>query len=692
MRDTPWPMFGGGADFAHYSELTQITPANVNKLQVAWTYELGNDISVSNPLMMDGKVFLIGSGGAIVALDPATGKEIWKAPRKAGRGLRGLTYWSSPDGKDTRIIYARDEHLRALDARTGAQIEGFDVDLRQGVDDRDPATINRIQPSAPGVVFGDLIIIGAVTGEDYGAPPGDIRAYNVKTGKHAWTFHTIPRNGQPGSETWPKDARQKLGGANDWTGFSLDEKRGIVYAVTGSSTYDFWGVDREGSNRFANSILALDARTGKLIWDFQTVHHDLWDWDIPSPPVLLTVDHGGRKIDSVVIAGKTGFLYAFDRVTGKPLWPIEERPVPKSHVPGEKAWPTQPFPTKLKPFTRQTFTIDDIDPTLPADEREPLIAQMKAARNEGLFTPPDTKDVVQMPGNLGATNWGMLFANPKKGMAYVISTDIPSIIKLTQADPRTITYGATPLARGDSIYLKNCALCHGFDRNGSETAPSLVNISERLTPEQMASVINQGRGHMPAFPWVAGSTMTDILAYLVNDRSADGRLVKQAAAAYPEKPEQAEADRRWRTDYGYVLSKTTSNPMIKPPWSQLTAYDLNTGDIVWQRPIGTDTKHPRSKDGPTGLAPARVGSLITASGLIFVGTGRDQTLHAIEANSGKTVWTSPLPGAAAGLPSMYSVRGRQFLLVPAASSRPSTAPGQGPTRNAFVAYALPAGR
>jgi len=682
--DTEWRVWGGSPAQTHYSELTQIHPGNVDQLEVAWTYDIGSDISISNPLMIGGRVYLIGAGGAIVALDAATGAEIWKLPGQAPRGARGLAYWSSPDGADQRIIYNKDNFMRGLDARTGRPIEGFAVDLRQGME-RDPATITTIQSNAPGTVYGDLIITGALTGEDYDAPPGDIRAFNVRTGELAWTFRPMPRPGEPGAETWGPNPRADHGGANNWTGFTLDERRGIVYAVTGSSTYDFWGVDRPGNNLYANSIIALDARTGRRLWHFQTVHHDLWDWDIPTPPVLLTVRHEGRTVDAVVVAGKTGFLYAFDRVSGEPLWPIEERPVPTRGVEGEWVSPTQPFPTKLKPFARQSFTIDDIDPSLPADEREELVARMKAARDEGLFTPPDVIDTVQMPGNIGATNWGMLTGDPKTGMAYVISTDVPSIIKLQQVS-RIVAQGATPYERGKAIYAQVCSACHGAERQGSDGAPSLLGVSTRLAPDVVSGVVQRGRGHMPAFPQVSGPAMGELMAYLAENRNARGASAPESAAGAVKVEAQPA---RWRTDYGYVISRTTGNPMIKPPWSQVTAYDMNTGEIAWQRPIGDDPDYKGPRNGPTGSAPARIGSALTASGLMFVATAKDRTLHALDSRTGKTLWTGALPGTPAGLPSIYAAGGRQFVLVPAASSRPA-APGQAsPLRNAFVAYALP---
>ena len=677
---TEWPMWGGEPGHSHYSLLTQITPANVDQLQVVWRHDIGSDISISAPIMVGDRVWLVGAGGAIVSLDAATGREIWKAPGLASRSIRGLTWWSSKNGREQRIFYNKDDHMRALDARTGAPIAGFDVDLRLGLD-RDPATITQIQSNAPSTVFENLIITGALTGEDYGSPPGDIRAFDAMTGKLVWTFRTLPRDGEPGSETWPKNARSFIGGVNDWTGMALDQKRATIYAVTGSATFDYWGGDRPGDNLYANSLLALDARTGKLKWHFQTVHHDLWDWDLPTPPVLVTVQHGGKPIDAVVIAGKTGFLYAFNRVTGKPLWPIEERAVPKSNLPDERASPTQPFPTVLQPFARQSFTAEDLDPAIPEPERTALAARIRAARNEGMFTPADTRDTIQFPGALGATNWGMLSGDPTRGFAYVVSGELPSIIKLATSQP-IVPVGIKPYERGASIYKQACAACHGPDRSGNDSMPTLIDITKRTTREVIQQTVQRGRGHMPQFPQIRAALMTDLMAFLSDDPNAAYDLL-----AVPERSNPAATQvKRWRSDYGLMFSPSTRNPIIKPPWAQITAYDLNSGKIAWQRPIGDDPNYAGPRNGPTGLF-GKVGTVLTASGLLFAATGRDQTLHALDSRSGKMLWTAPLPAQAAGLPAVYAVRGRQFLLVPAASG-----PGfKGePGRNAFVAFALPA--
>ena len=341
-----WKDYGGGSDTSRFTALDQIKKTNVKQLEVAWTYFNGS--SGMNPIIVDNVMYVYGRNNSLIALDATTGKEIWIHTGLSSIATLGVNYWESKDRKDRRLIFQINHFLEEIDARTGKSILSFGknglVEMREGLD-RVPEQVARIKSDAPGRVFENLIIAGSSTGENFLAPPGHIRAYDVITGKLVWTFHTVPHPGEFGYETWPKDAWKYIGGVNDWGELSLDEKRGIVYVVLGSPTYDMYGADRVGAGLFGTSLVALDARTGKRLWHFQEVHHDLWDSDPCSAPQLITVRHNGQTVDAVAQAGKTGFLYVFNRVTGEPLWPIEERPVPKSDVPGEKAWPTQPFPT-----------------------------------------------------------------------------------------------------------------------------------------------------------------------------------------------------------------------------------------------------------------------------------------------------------------------------------------------------------
>ena len=476
-----WKDYGGGPDSSHFVDLKQIDKSNVNQLETAWIYATGDDRSyVFNPIVVDNVMYVLARNSSLVALDAATGKEIWIHENLPGLATRGIAYWESKDRKDRRLIFTINNHLQEIDARTGKSILTFGnnglVDLRQGLG-RDPDTIVRIQPESPGRIFENLIMLGSSTGEAYLSAPGHIRAYDVTTGKIVWTFHTIPHPGEEGYDTWPKDAWKYAGGTNTWGEITVDEKRGIAYFPTGSPTYDYYGADRIGSNLFANSLLALDARTGKRLWHFQMVHHDLWDYDVNAAPQLITVRHNGKQIDAVSQTTKQGFLFVFDRVTGKPLWPIEERPVPKSHMPGEQAWPTQPYPTAPPPFARQKMTADDVNPyILTPEERAEWKERIAKMRNEGLFTPPGFEETISLPGARGGSNWGTSAANPAKGLVYLTTQDWPTIYKLSLEDPlaarrRVAADGAATAGR--TIYETRCQTCHGPNGDGRRwTAPA----------------------------------------------------------------------------------------------------------------------------------------------------------------------------------------------------------------------------
>ena len=412
-----WRDYAGGPDSSRFVSSTQITKDNVSRLTVAWTYPPGQ--TDFNPVVVRGVVYGRGANASFVALDAATGRELWSYPVVTGYNVRGVNYWESSDRRDRRLIFSTGNMLQELDAQTGTRVMTFgtggQVDLRVGLD-RDPATINQ-QSRTPGRVFENLLIMGSATNQEYGSAPGDIRAFDVRTGKLVWTFHTVPRPGEFGYDTWPKDAYKTIGGANNWGEQSIDAQRGIVYVPTGSPKYNFYGGNRKGANLFGDCLIALDARTGKRLWHFQTVHHDIWDLDNNSAPQLITIHHDGRSIDAVAMASKTGYLYVFDRVTGKPVWPIEERPVPtRSDVPGESPWPTQPIPTAPPPFSRQKFTTDDVNPyILTPRERDEFKERIAKARNDGPFTPIGFDEVIHMPGNQGGSNWGSTAGNPAAG-------------------------------------------------------------------------------------------------------------------------------------------------------------------------------------------------------------------------------------------------------------------------------------
>ncbi|CAN5483323.1 hypothetical protein BH23BAC1_BH23BAC1_37960 [soil metagenome] len=702
-----WKDYGGGPDQSKYVKTDQINKSNVAQLQTTWFYPTGdNNMYQFNPIVVDSIMYVLAKDNSLVALNAITGEEIWIHANLRGIARRGINYWESEDRKDRRLIFQMNNYLQAIDAQTGKSITDFGknglVDLRVGLG-RDPETLSRAQSGSPGKIFENLLLLGSSTGEGYNSSPGFLRAYNVITGELVWTFHTIPQPGEYGYDTWPKDAYKYVGGVNTWGEISVDEERGIAYYPLGSPTYDYYGADRIGSNLFGNCILALDARKGERKWHFQVVHHDLWDYDLTAAPQLITVSQEGKKIDAVAVATKHGFLFSFNRVTGEPLWPIEERLVPPSDVPGEEAWPTQPFPTKLPPVSRQTLTADDLsadltpeelvvwDGFVTPEEREGWKKRLDTARS-GLFIPlSDTHETVSMPGATGGTNWGNTAANPEKGIVYILSQSYASIYKKLetkeqiQARERKLALAS----EGAGLFVKNCQACHGPEGAG-QLGPSIMNLSSRMSYSDFKNVVNTGRGEMPAFPQFEEEEIKDLFKFL--EGSTRGLMpLDTGEYVMPEGPVVASGgipggqDKRIVTGtfdrFGppypenvdvpsvryYVEGYGLGHPyIIPPPWSEIMAYDLNEGKLLWRVPLG------KSKEGlNTGLprGSQRNGMIVTSTGLVF-STAGDGNIYAFDAENGKELWSQKLPMHTEGLPSMYEINGRIYLVV-TATSKPS---------------------
>jgi len=684
-----WPVYLGDKSASHYSTLAQITPANVSRLEVAWTFHAGDlregaTQMQCNPLVIGGVMYATTPQSKVVALDAATGRELWRFAPLAPNGLnRGLAYWA--EGEDRRILFGNGQWLHALDARTGQLIDGFGdhgrVNLAEGLG-RD-ATGLAIQANTPGVVFRNLIIMGMRVGEGPApAAPGCVRAFDVRSGKMVWRFNTIPRPDEPGYDTWPADAWQRVGGGNVWSGMTVDEERGLVFCPTGSATFDFWGGDRHGDNLYANCLLVLDAATGARKWHYQFVRHDIWDRDLPSSPVLLTVRRDGKEIPAVAQTTKSGHVFVFHRETGEPLFPIEEVMVPTSDLAGELTAPTQPLPVKPAAFARQLFTAEEITNRSP-EARRAVLERFSRLKPHTLFAPPSKEGTIIFPGFDGGAEWGGAAADPA-GVLYVNSNEMPWILSMIE------TGGATSL--GQQVFLQNCAGCHGADRKGNAAAniPALADLGARLTREQAMEVITKGRGVMPPWGFLTIAQREAVVGFLLGDAPPPARSGDTKAPEWvtwmPDKGTTTAAPPPYtHTGYNRFLDPD-GYPAVKPPWGTLNAIDLNTGDYLWRVPLGEYPELTARGVPPTGTENYG-GPLVTAGGLVFIGASRDEHFRAFDRKTGRELWKMKLPAAGYASPATYEIDGRQYVVIACGGGKIGTKSG-----DAYVAFALPAAK
>jgi quinoprotein glucose dehydrogenase len=682
-----WPSYGG-PNGTHYSPLAQINRDNVKNLVVAWKYDTGEKGGIeANPIVVGDVLYTTTPVKGVIALDAATGKLIWKWQSDLeGRVLtRGVSYWT--DGHQGRIFAGARNYLYAIDAATGKTITSFGengrIDLRKGL--REPYEQQSIVLSTPGSIYKNLIIVGGANPETLPAPPGDIRAFDVRTGALAWTFHTIPRPGEFGYETWPKDAWKTAGAANNWAGMTVDAKRGIVYIPTGSAAFDFYGGNRAGNDLFADSMIALDAATGKRIWSFQGVHHDLWDRDYPAPPAMLTINHDGKRVDAIAQTAKSGMLFVFDRTTGKPIFPINEVPVGKSNVPGEVAAATQPVPTLPVPYTQQSTTIDTLTNRTP-EAHAWAVKQFNTMIGGGQFIPPSVdKLTIDMPGFAGGGEWGGVAVDPDAGILYVNANDTAWLVGLT------IPPAAGSL--GERVYQNQCSGCHGIDRRGSPPAiPSLHGIEGILTDQEIAATIRQGKGRMPPFSSLSDEDVQAVVKYVTRAPQQQQRPAKAAPkAASGVDPVAAEGEGETAKDMPYKtigfrrFTDPEGYPATATPWGTLSAIDLNTGKYLWKIPFGTYPELVAKGMGDTG-SDNYGGPVATAGGLLFIAASVfDEKFHAYDKSTGKLLWETDLPFAGLATPSTYMVNGKQYVVVPAGGGQSSRKPSGG----MYVAYTLP---
>jgi quinoprotein glucose dehydrogenase len=681
MGRVDWPEYLGGPDRNHYSVLTQITPQNVAQLKVAWEFHTGEPGQLQcNPIVVDGTLYAVTATNKLFALDAATGKERWRfavTQDQTGRTMRGVTYWT--DGTERRIFYTVDAFLYAIDAATGKQINAFGTDgrvsLKLGLGEQ--AQSKWVGSTTPGTLFGDLLIVPTRVTEQQDAAPGYIQAFNVRTGELVWVFRTIPLPGEAGSETWPADAHKNIevGAANCWTGMAIDRERGILFVPTGSPAPDFWGGARRGQNLFANCLLALDAKTGKRLWHFQFVHHDLWDRDLPAPPNLVTLRRDGKAIPAVAQVTKSGYVFVFNRLTGEPLFPIEEVPVPKSDLPGEDAWPTQPVPKAPAPFARQTLKDDEVSPY--SENRDALLAELKAAR-KGAFVPFSKTPTVLFPGFDGGAEWGGAAVDPS-GVMYVNASELAWIASMSDALRDDQLANLSP---GRRVYMLTCAPCHGAELKGNPASgfPSLVDIGARKRREEIEQQILTGKGMMPGFSALPALERQLVTAYLVGDEKQEATavtLATKAGRSMPYVPFKFNGYRKFLDSKGY--------PAIAPPWGTLTAIDLNTGEQRWRITLG-EFKELRAKGIPPTGAENYGGPVITAGGVLFIGATKDGMFRAFESRTGKLLWETTLPAAGFATPATYAVGGKQYVVIACGGTKLGL-----PKGDSYVAFALPSG-
>jgi quinoprotein glucose dehydrogenase len=679
-----WPAYGGH-DGTHYSTLSQVNRDNVKRLAVAWKYDTGEAGGIeASPIVVGKVLYATTPGRSVIALDGATGKLLWKFTSDLqGRVLtRGVSYWT--DGHESRIFAGARNYLYALDAATGKQIpsfgEGGRIDLRKGL--REPYEAQSVELTTPGSIYKNLIIVGGANPETHPSPPGDIRAFDVRTGALRWTFHTIPHPGEFGYETWPKDAWQHAGAANNWTGMTVDGKRGIVYVPTGSPVFDFYGGDRAGNNLFADSLIALDAATGKRIWHFQGVHHDLWDRDFPAPPALVTVTHRGKKVDAVAQTTKSGMLFVFNRATGESLFPIRELPFPKSKVPGEVTSPTQPIPSLPMPYTQQSTSPETLTNRTP-EAHAWAEKQYESMIGGGQFVPPSVdKLTIDMPGFAGGGEWGGVAIDPSSGVLYVNANDTAWLVGLT-IPPKAGS-------EGEKVYQGQCSGCHGLNRRGSPPAiPSLHGIEGMLTDAEIATIIRTGRGRMPPFNSLSDEEVQAVVHYLTRAPQQQQRRQQNQAAkasdAVAAEGEAEEHDVPYKTIGFRRFTDPEGYPATATPWGTLSAIDLNTGQYLWKIPFGTYPELVAKGMADTG-SDNYGGPVVTAGGLLFIGASVfDEKFHAYDKTTGKLLWETDLPFAGLATPATYMVDGKQYVVIAAGGGQSSRKPSGG----VYVAFALP---
>jgi len=662
--DVDWPIYNGDWGGTKYSSLDQINKDNVGELELLWRYRVDDagdgrsTVLQTNPMVVDGIVYLASAGAKLIAIDLHTRETLWvhRPPddlRGAAR-VRGVTFWQ--DGDDRRIYYGSGVSLFAVNADTGQLVEAFGqggkIDLRKGLDaDHDS---RRVSSRAPGVIYKDTLVLGTSVGEGpHQAAPGHIRGYDVRTGEQRWIFHTVPHPGEYGHETWSAESYKTVGGANAWGGLTLDQERGIVFAGTGSATYDHWGGNRLGDNLFANSVLALDAETGERIWHFQTVHHDLWDYDLPTPPTLVSLYKDGELIDAVAQPSKMGHVFVLDRVTGEPIFGVEERPVPPSVIPGETSSPTQPFPILPPPLTKQSFTLDEVT-DLSEEASAYVLNELEGMVMGDIFDPPSFEKLVIMPQFNGGMEWPGAAYDPQSHTLIVNTNNEAEWHSMEAAGSSD---ELTPYALGRKIARSVCARCHGVASEGIPgvaDTPGMLDVADRLTKDDVRTLLQEGRGQMPTFAHFSDTEIGAVLAYLFDERGGEPISEESALQYAGGIPYLGTGHWDFRDNRGF--------PINKRPWGMLNSVDLSTGAINWQVPLGTYTELEAEGHSPTGTFNIG-GPVITAGGLVFVAGTLDERFRAFDKDTGELLWEFQMDAAGYATPAVFEIDGKQYIVM-----------------------------
>ncbi|MBT8289679.1 MAG: PQQ-binding-like beta-propeller repeat protein [Muriicola sp.] len=691
-----WSHYLGDPARTHYSVLNEIDTTNVHLLKPVWQYESGTIDSESrsqiqtNPLIINDILYGITPKNSLFAIEAGSGKFIWQfnpeLEDESGLGLsRGVSVWIDKKTQKGRLFYASGYTLFAIDMENGKLIPEFGeqgrIDLRRGLD-RDPNTIPMVL-TTPGAVYKDLLILGGRTSESPGAAPGHIRAYDVKTGKMEWIFHTIPYPGEFGYDTWPSEAYKTSGGANSWAGMALDDKRGIVYVPTGSAAFDWYGGDRIGDNLFANCLIALDAETGERIWHFQMVKHDLWDRDLPAPPNLFEIERDGELVPAVAQITKSGHVFVFNRLTGEPLFPLEEKSYPNTPLEGDLAAATQVLPLKPLPFARQLLKEDDLyAPEQPAfvddfiDKAQnitPPTVREKLAQvtSAGQFIPIDTRGVILYPGADGGGEWGGAALDPTTGIMYINSNEMAWIVRMAKLGEKD----GKPLSAGETLTQIHCVRCHGGALQGMGEIPELQNIKMKLDTAAIKGVISKGKGAMPAMPNLSEGEISQISAFLTGmeeekTNEEEHRVENKIKSRYA-----MVGFGRFKDNRGYSV--------MKPPWGTLNAIDLNSGEYLWTIPLGHE-ESLNDPEYPVSGVENYGGPVITAGGILFIAATKDEKFRAFHMRSGELLWETDLPAGGYATPATYEVNGKQYVVIACGGGKMGTKSGA-----TYVSFVLP---